>query len=122
MFNRGTHAPPPTVTALRGERAKPGGLAALERGEWDVVVDTWSWAPSAVRDAATLLAGRAGHYVYVSPVRPHLPVGGRCRRGRSVVAASADDGDDVGYARFKAGGELAAVAAFGSGRCWRGRG
>src|ERR1044072_469535 len=44
VFNRGTHAPPPTVTALRGDRAKPGGLAALDRGERDVVGDTWSWA------------------------------------------------------------------------------
>lgn len=114
VFNRGTHAPPPTVTALRGERTKPGGLAALERGEWDVVVDTWSWAPSAVRDAATLLAGRAGHYVYVSSRSVYdYPMAAGSGEDAPVVAASADDGDDVGYAQLKAGGELAAVATFG---------
>lgn len=31
VFNRGTHAPPAGVTALRGDRTAPDGLAALER-------------------------------------------------------------------------------------------
>ncbi|HUR05975.1 MAG TPA: NAD-dependent epimerase/dehydratase family protein [Nonomuraea sp.] len=114
VFNRGTHAPPPKVTALRGDRAEPDGLAALGTGEWDVVVDTWSWAPSAVRDAAALLAGRAGHYVYVSSRSVYTyPMAAGAGEDAPVVAASADDGDDADYARFKAGGELAAVAAFG---------
>ncbi|MEU4233866.1 NAD-dependent epimerase/dehydratase family protein [Nonomuraea sp. NPDC026600] len=114
VFNRGKHAPPPTVTALRGDRAEAGGLAALGTGEWDVVVDTWSWAPSAVRDAAALLAGRAGHYVYVSSRSVYTyPTAAGAGEDAPVVEASADDGDEAGYARFKAGGELAAVAAFG---------
>lgn len=65
-FHRGRHDPPPEATALRGERGVADGLAALARGEWDVVVDTWSGAPSAVRGTARLLAGRAGSYVYIS--------------------------------------------------------
>ncbi|MBF8189700.1 reductase, partial [Nonomuraea sp. K274] len=114
VYNRGTHEPPPGVTALRGDRSAPGGLAALERGEWDVVVDTWSWAAKAVTDAAALLAGRAGHYVYVSSRSVYadpLPFG--ADESAPVVAASADDEDDGDYARNKAGAELGAVAAFG---------
>ncbi|MFC4118342.1 NAD-dependent epimerase/dehydratase family protein [Nonomuraea zeae] len=111
--NRGRHEPVEGVTALRGDRSAPGGLAALERGEWDVVVDTWSWAPSAVRDAAALLADRAGHYVYVSSRSVYAgPVPFGADESAPVVAASADDGDGD-YARNKAGAELGAVAAFG---------
>ncbi|NUR91637.1 MAG: reductase [Nonomuraea sp.] len=112
-FNRGSHEPRPGVTALRGDRSSPGGLAALERGEWDVVVDTWSWAPSAVRDAAALLAGRAESYVYVSSRSVHAdPVPYGADESAPVVEASADD-DAGAYARNKAGGELGAIAGFG---------
>ncbi|TYB69839.1 reductase [Nonomuraea sp. PA05] len=113
-FNRGSHEPPAGVTALRGDRSAPGGLAELERGgEWDVVVDTWSLAPSAVRDAAALLAGRAGSYVYVSSRSAYAePVPYGADESAPVVTASADDGE-ADYARNKAGGELGAVAAFG---------
>ncbi|CAM5556557.1 reductase [Streptomyces spiroverticillatus] len=115
VFHRGTHAPPPGVTALHGDRL--GGLAALAdavRGgaSWDVVLDTWSGAPSAVREAAQLLAGHAGRYVYVSsrsvyadPVPPHQGEDG----------ALVEPGDE-GYAHVKRGGELAAVEAFGDER------
>ena len=103
------------VTVLHGDRTARGGLAALARGEWDAVVDTWTGAPSAVRDVTRLLSwsGRAGHCAYVSsrsvyaaPVPAGLPETG------PVVDASADDGD-VDYARAERGGELAASAAFG---------
>ncbi|WP_049567522.1 NAD-dependent epimerase/dehydratase family protein [Nonomuraea sp. SBT364] len=109
VFNRGTHEPPAGVTALRGDRSREGGLEALTRGEWDVVVDTWSWAPSAVREAASLLAGRAGHYVYVSSrsvYAPPVPFG-------ADESAPLTGSGDVGYAAMKAGGEEAATAAFG---------
>lgn len=113
VFHRGRHDPPKGVTVLHGDRAAEDGLAALGTGEWDAVVDTWSGAPSAVRDAARLLAGRAGRYVYVSsrsvyayPTPPGLSEDG------PVVDASADDGE-VDYARLKRGGELAALDAFG---------
>ncbi|WP_336208596.1 NAD-dependent epimerase/dehydratase family protein [Nonomuraea sp. LPB2021202275-12-8] len=113
VFNRGTHEPLPGVTALRGDRSAADGLGALARGEWDVVVDTWSWAPSAVRDAASLLAGRAGHYVYVSSrsvYTPPVPLG--ADESAPVLAGDADGGQG-GYAEMKAGGEVAATAAFG---------
>ncbi|NUO97263.1 MAG: reductase [Nonomuraea sp.] len=112
-FNRGSRDPLPGVTALVGDRSAPDGLAALERGEWDIVVDTWSWAPSAVRDAAELLSGRAGSYVYVSSRSVHAePVPFGADESAPVVEASADDGAGA-YAANKRGGELGAVAAFG---------
>ncbi|MEV0594583.1 NAD-dependent epimerase/dehydratase family protein [Nonomuraea cavernae] len=114
MFNRGTHEPPAGVTALRGDRTAPGGLTAIERGEWDVVVDTWAWAPSAVRDAARLLADRAGHFVYVSSRSVyHFPMPAGADETAPLVEGSPDDEVAVEYARVKMGGELAAVAAFG---------
>lgn len=114
VFHRGRHAPPDGVRALHGDRTQPGGLAALEGPEqWDVVVDTWSFAPRAVRDAARLLAGRAQRYVYVSSrsVYPQPLPAGSAEDG-PVVEASPDDGE-VEYPRAKRGGELAAVEAFG---------
>ncbi|TMR90260.1 NAD-dependent epimerase/dehydratase family protein [Nonomuraea basaltis] len=114
VFNRGSQEPPAGVTALRGDRSAAGGLAALKRGEWDVVVDTWSWAPSAVTDAASLLAERAGHYVYVSSRSVYAdPVPFGADESAPVVEASADDDDASDYARNKAGAELGALAAFG---------
>ncbi|MGW0551052.1 NAD-dependent epimerase/dehydratase family protein [Streptomyces altiplanensis] len=114
VFHRGHHAPPPGVVALHGDRTAEGGLAALERGEWDVVVDTWSGAPSAVRDAARLLAGRAGHYAYVSSasVYRYPSPAGQGEDG-PLVDGSADAGGDVAYPQAKRGGEVAAAGAFG---------
>ncbi|MFC4908627.1 NAD-dependent epimerase/dehydratase family protein [Actinomadura gamaensis] len=118
VFNRGTHEAPDGVTALRGDRGAPDGLEALRHGEWDVVVDTWSWAPTAVRDAAELLAPRAASYVYVSSRSVYeypVPVG--ADESAPLVEGSPDDAEYrdriADYARVKAGGELAAVRAFG---------
>lgn len=113
VFHRGRHTPPPGVESLHGDRTAEDGLKALAEGRWDAVVDTWSAAPSAVRDTARLLADRAGRYVYISsrsvytiPTPPGLDEDG------AVVDGSPDDGD-TGYAEAKRGGELAALGAFG---------
>ncbi|MFJ3716233.1 NAD-dependent epimerase/dehydratase family protein [Streptomyces sp. NPDC090057] len=117
VFHRGRHAPPAGVRSLHGDRTAPDGLAALagDHGAWDAVVDTWSAAPRAVRDAARLLHGRAGRYVYVSSRSVYAwpwPRGARedapLVEGASAGAAATD------YARDKRGGELAAVEAFGA--------
>src|SRR5688572_23052479 len=65
-LNRGTREPVDGVTALAGDRTTPEGLAALGDRRWDVVADTWSWAPAAVRASAAFLADRADSYLYVS--------------------------------------------------------
>ncbi|MFD4132611.1 NAD-dependent epimerase/dehydratase family protein [Streptomyces goshikiensis] len=113
VFHRGHHAPPPGTTAVHGDRTAPGGLAALAEGEWDLVVDTWGGAPAAVRDSARLLAGRAGHYAYVSSRSVYsYPAPAGLGEDGPLVEGSADAGA-VAYAEDKRGGELAAVEAFG---------
>ncbi|MFF1921657.1 NAD-dependent epimerase/dehydratase family protein [Streptomyces sp. NPDC058221] len=133
VFHRGHHAPPPGTAELLGDRTAEGGLAALDAAApnavapdavggsgdgayaWDLVVDTWSGAPSAVRDAARLLAGRARRYTYVSSRSVYAdPVpAGLSEDGPVVAGASPDDGGDVPYALAKRGGELAVLDAFG---------
>ncbi|MGF1430534.1 NAD-dependent epimerase/dehydratase family protein [Kitasatospora sp. LaBMicrA B282] len=113
VFHRGRHAPPPGAAVLLGDRTRTGGLTALDHGEWDAVVDTWTGAPVAVRDAARLLAGRVDRYVYLSSrsVYAH-PAPGPLSETSPLVEAAADAGP-VGYPQAKRGGELAATEAFG---------
>jgi 2'-hydroxyisoflavone reductase len=115
-LNRGmTGHQPPGARARHADRTDPAALrAALGDESWDAVIDTWSSAPRVVLDAATLLAGRAGHYGYVSSESVYadpFPLG--ADESAPVVDAdpSSDDGSD--YQAAKRGGELAAVAAFG---------
>ncbi|EFL41720.1 NAD-dependent epimerase/dehydratase family protein [Streptomyces fungicidicus] len=119
VFHRGLHEAPKGARTLLGDRTAVDGLAALDEdpGEWDVVVDTWSAAPRAVRDSARLLRGRAGRYVYVSScsVYAWAPPAGYTERARVVEGAS-PDADRTEYAQDKLGGELAAVDAFGADR------
>ncbi|MFE6691400.1 NAD-dependent epimerase/dehydratase family protein [Streptomyces sp. NPDC057743] len=113
VFNRGRHAAPEGVAVRHGDRLAAGGLAALEDGEWDAVVDTWSAAPVAVRDAARLLAGRVGHYTYVSSISVYAsPLAQRMSETAALVEGCPDDADADDYARAKRGGELAAIEAF----------
>lgn len=117
VLHRGRHAPPPGARALHGDRTAPDGLAALAKGAWDAVVDTWSAAPRAVRDAARLLRDRAGRYVYVSScsVYAWAPPAGYTEDAPLVEGASADAGQRD-YARDKRGAELAVSDAFGADR------
>lgn len=116
-FNRGRTEPPAGVRALRGDRLDGGGLSALNDGSWDVVVDTWSAAPFAVRDTAQLLAGRVQHYAYVSSrsVYVYPPLAHLAENGQVVESSSeaGRDGETVDYAEAKRGGELAAEEFFG---------
>ncbi|MGI5454201.1 NAD-dependent epimerase/dehydratase family protein [Streptomyces sp. CA-249302] len=117
VFNRGRQVPTAGVRSLVGDRTAPGGLDALADGEWDAVVDTWRLAPTAVRDAARLLRGRAARYVYVSScsVYTWAPPAGYTEDA-DVVEGAAADAEQTDYARDKRGGELAALDAFGADR------
>jgi 2'-hydroxyisoflavone reductase len=68
MFNRGKTNPKlfPDVEHLEGDRE--GRLEALKNREWDAVIDNPSTLPRWVRDAAQLLKGSAGQYVFISTV------------------------------------------------------
>ncbi len=106
----------PGALALHADRTDPAALRAVLGGaDWDAVIDTWSGAPRVVLDAASLLAGRAGHYGYVSSRSVYawpIPVG--LDESGPVVAGdpASDDGED--YAAAKRGAELAAVLGFGA--------
>ncbi len=117
VLHRGRHAPPPGARALHGDRTAPDGLAALAGDAWDAVVDTWSAAPRAVRDAARLLRDRAGRYVYVSScsVYAWAPPAGYTEDAPLVEGASANAGQRD-YARDKRGAELGVLDAFGADR------
>ena len=127
VFHRGRHAPPAGVRSLLGDRTAPDGLAALVEastagsgsggGGWDVVVDTWSAAPRAVRDTARLLADKVGRYVYVSSCSVYAwPPAAGYDEGAPLVEGASADAEQTDYARDKRGGELAAVEAFGADR------
>ncbi|MEK8226880.1 hypothetical protein NKG05_13515 [Oerskovia sp. M15] len=108
---------PTTPTRGAGPARRPlrrRGSGRLAEGEWDVAVDTWSWAPSAVRDAARPLSDRVGRYVYVSSRSVYTyPTAAGLDEDAPVVEASPDDRTHDDYARAKRGGELAAQEAFG---------
>ncbi|MFD0213890.1 SDR family oxidoreductase [Streptomyces hirsutus] len=119
VFHRGRHAAVPGVRSLLGDRTAVDGLAALDEadGTWDVVVDTWSAAPRAVRDTARLLRDRADRYVYVSSRSVYeWPAPAGATEEAPLVADARADAGHTDYARDKRGGELAVVDAFGADR------
>jgi nucleoside-diphosphate-sugar epimerase len=118
-LTRGVSGPPaPGATSLHADRTDRAALrAALGDATWDAVIDTWSGAPRVVLDSAGLLAGRAGHYGYVSSRSVYQwppPVG--LDESGEVVAADPRSEESADYPAAKRGGELAAVEAFGADR------
>ncbi len=114
--NRGVSGPAADgVEALVADRTDVEALRrALGVREWDAVIDTWSGAPRPVADAAGLLAGRAGHYGYVSSRSVYTwPIPWGADESAPVVDGDPAGEDEKDYAASKRGGELAAVAAFG---------
>ena len=115
-LNRGVSGPPAAgAQPLHADRTDPAALAAALGGaSWDAVIDTWSGAPVAVSQAAALLAGRAGHYGYVSSRSVYQwPMPDGIDESAPVVAGDPADTSSADYAAAKRGAELAAVAAFG---------
>ena len=69
LFNRGKqHVDwPGQVEELLGDR-NTGDLSALAGREWDVCIDNPTTLPFWVRDAGRALAGKVGHYIFVSTI------------------------------------------------------
>ncbi len=70
LFNRGRRPSPDwpgEVEQLHGDR-ETGDLSALAGREWDVCIDNPTTLPVWVRDAGRALAGRVGHYVFISSI------------------------------------------------------
>jgi nucleoside-diphosphate-sugar epimerase len=110
-----SRAPDPAVEALHADRTVPGALtAALGIRSWDAVIDTWSGAPRVARESVAILAGRTGHYGYVSSrsvYRWPIPVG--LDETGPVVDADPGSDSDADYAAAKRGAELAVLDALG---------
>ncbi len=71
LFNRGRTRPDlfPNLEKRRGDRLLDNGLESLGQSDkWDIVIDTWSGAPEAIRQSAEFLLGRVNHYIYVSTI------------------------------------------------------
>lgn len=102
------------VDVRRGDRLDPASLAAaLGEDSFDVVVDTWSRQPVAVRDAARLLRGRAAYYAYVSSRSVYTwPPAPGLDESAPVVDGDPDSGEWQDYAAAKRGGELAVAREF----------
>jgi 2'-hydroxyisoflavone reductase len=115
-LNRGiSRAAADGVEALIADRADPEALRRVVAGrEWDAVVDTWSGPPRMVRDACGLLAGRVGHYGYVSSRSVYRwPIPRGADEHAPVVEGDPGGEDEEDYAAAKRGGELAALSVFG---------
>jgi len=67
LFNRGRRPQqwPAPVEELVGDR-NTGDLKALAGREWDACIDNPTSLPFWVRDAGQVLAGKVGHYVFIS--------------------------------------------------------
>ena len=112
LFNRGRTNTDmfPGVKKLVGDR--DNGLAALEKGEWDVVLDNSGYVPRHVKDSANLLKDRVGRYLFTSSVsaydfsNPRLPMtpAGTGNPGSPLAVLSEPGSEDVGkhYGALKA--------------------
>jgi 2'-hydroxyisoflavone reductase len=114
--NRGVSGSgPESARTIRADRREHGALAAaLGSEEWDAVVDTWSMEPAVVRDSARLLAGRVGHYGYVSSRSVYRwPIPSGADESAPVVDGDPASPEASDYAAAKRGGELAVLESFG---------
>jgi nucleoside-diphosphate-sugar epimerase len=82
VFNRGLTRDelPDEVERLRGDRTKKNQLArALEGKSFDVVIDNALYKQEEAEDAAALLNGRVGHYIFLSSGQVYLVREGAAR-------------------------------------------
>jgi 2'-hydroxyisoflavone reductase len=104
VFNRGGGYTPPGVEHVRGDRTDAADLAPLRSRSWDMVIDTWRYAPRAVHLSCEALAGRVDHYGFISSTSvyrwpPRTPV----TEDADVVKPAADlDTDDRPAAKSSA--------------------
>src|SRR5258708_21378752 len=106
LLNRGRSRAAAGAELIVADRTDPEALrSALGNREWDAVIDTWSGAPRVIGEACGLLAGRAGHFGYVSSrsvYRWPMPRG--ADEQAPVVDGDPDEDGDDDYAAAKRGG------------------
>jgi 2'-hydroxyisoflavone reductase len=91
IFNRGRQkeAWPGPVEELLGDRN--GNLKALEGRDWDVCIDNPTSLPVWVREAAGVLKGHIGQYVFISTISVYAANDGPADETATVVAYKGDD-------------------------------
>jgi 2'-hydroxyisoflavone reductase len=107
------------VVALTGDRDPriAPGLAALERGEWDAVIDCSGYVPRVVEAGARLLASRVARYVFVSSLSVYAKTERPGIDERAPLAALADPATEQvleHYGALKAACEAAVERVFGA--------
>jgi len=115
-LTRGLSGPSaPGTDERHADRTDPAAMAAvLGEDRWDLVVDTWSGAPSAVLTSAQMLSTRSSHYAYVSSRSVYAwPIPSGADESAPVVDGDPESEDKDDYAAAKRGGELAALKGFG---------
>jgi 2'-hydroxyisoflavone reductase len=91
IFNRGRQpeAWPGPVEELLGDRN--GDLKALESRDWDVCIDNPTSLPVWVRDAARVLKGHVGQYVFISTISVYAANDQPADETAPLVAYKGDD-------------------------------
>ncbi len=117
VANRGRTGPPQDgVRPVVLDRTEPGALDVLAAERFDVVLDTWSGAPTVVRDAARALGRSTDRWVYVSSRSVYAwPLARGADESAPVVDAD-PDADATDYAADKRGAELALERELGAER------
>ncbi len=103
----------PDIQTIHGDRLDPTSLAPLRERHWDLVVDTWSDAPRAVRDSAQALSDHAGRYVYISSESVYRAPPPRGADESTPTVDGDPDAEAIAYPEDKRGGEVAVEQAFG---------
>jgi 2'-hydroxyisoflavone reductase len=102
VFNRGRRNDrlPKGVEELKGDR-NLHQVEALKGREWDVVIDNPTTLPFWVKDAAEVLKGHAGQYVFISTISVYDPAGQKSISEESPVVEY-KDGDPLAMTQEKA--------------------
>lgn len=119
VFTRGRRPVPPGAKALVGDRdpREAPGIGAIERGEWDAVIDTSGYVPRIVQASAAALAPRVARYVFVSSVSAYAKLDRPGLDEDAPLATLSDpDSEDIPshYGALKAACEAAVTHALGS--------
>ncbi|MFJ6630020.1 NAD-dependent epimerase/dehydratase family protein [Streptomyces sp. NPDC091376] len=102
------------ATLVPADRRDPSAYEPLLDREWDAVVEV-SWQPGFVRGALDALAGRAGHWTYVSSVSAYASHGAQHTDESTDLLPPTDrsEADRELYGEAKVACEQASTAAVG---------
>lgn len=119
LFNRGrtNNELFPDLTHYVGDR--DNGLASLEGGQWDVVVDNSGYVPRHVEDSARLLSGIVSRYLYISTISVYGDFNEPVTEDSAVATLADETTEEVTgetYGALKALCEQRVMAAVGAER------